>query len=286
MTAAEEEGRHRSVPEATGQDQHTMGRQPWSDGDVAVLAEMLHEVSASHGRVRKGVSLARHPRTFARLVDYVLRLPTLDYPLPSTPAGEAIRRDLCARVLGFKVCILGVGVLDVPASVALYLAGQHRTTLRRKLAKASKLGLVPGTLPTDAPTLRRTFDEMERTDYSPRIVDAVSLRDAHCLVVQRADGTPMALALVQVAGQVALIRHFVSRRGYDDSSASRYLLHRTMVECMIDLGVAKICMAKWLLQIPEGVRFFQHVLGFRAARLRLVDAPNEAHRRPLEDGSR
>jgi hypothetical protein len=205
---------------------------------------------------------AREPRaTWLRLragspllMWYRLRLPSVRIRLTASPAGRMIGEHLAIRERGHWKYRRAQGVLELPAELSQYLRGRHRQAVRTNVAHARNAGLT---------VVSRAVD-----DWTPGEGD---FRAAHIApgpvekwMALSPDGAVVADSILSVDEEVALLHGLVS-----SSRFARWLLHTAIVERLCgDCSVLLINSDDAYL-MSAGNQYFQRLLGYRIARLRL-----------------
>jgi hypothetical protein len=220
----------------------------------------------------------RHPlRTLAACVA-TLRLPVRQARLGDGPAARIIRWTLARHVLpGVPVGATGIGVLEVPERAEDYVVGSSKQTLRRKIRAAERAGITFRSV--DDPDERRSFVELARqaemvhSDETYRnavpAVDDLMDYDLWLAAFSR-DGRPLLLSVTPTDGEWALLRYFRTFGQGDEYSDSRYLMSRALVEALAARGVRYLLDTYRPLRLPNGLRHYQRMVGFRISRARVV----------------
>lgn len=226
--------------------------------------------------------LVRHPVAGALCLVAIARLPKRRAVLPATPDGQAIHRALSRPgPLGTPFGATGVAVLDVPADAAEYSLGSGKQTLRRKVRAASRRGITcrPVTSRTERAELLALANRAE-TLHADAVyrVEAPDNSDLPThdlwLAAFAADGTPLLLSVTPVEGEWAQLRYFRTLGAGPDFSDSRYLMTAALVDALSARGVRHLMEGTHPAELPNGLRHFQRMVGFRLARVtaRLVPA--------------
>jgi hypothetical protein len=90
------------------------------------------------------------------------------------------------------------------------------------------------------------------------------------LVARAADGRPVLLSVTPVDGEVALLRYFRTLGTGQEQSHARYLMTEVLVERLVRLGARYLVDGSNLFLLPNGLRHFQQMVGFRIVRLRIA----------------
>jgi hypothetical protein len=204
--------------------------------------------SAALGRLRAGsLTLARYERG----------LPAVAVRLSEAPAGRMIGEHLAIRVQGGeRYRYRGPqGVLTLPGSFADYLRGRHRQAVRTNIGHARRAGL--------------TVARRELLDWEPGLDDTRRGLLApgpieHWQVLAPATEAPVAEAIVTVDDEVALLHGLGS-----SASPARWLLHTAIVERLCGSCGLLLVNSDDAYLLGPGHQYFQRLLGYEIARLRL-----------------
>ncbi|SDH06185.1 hypothetical protein [Pseudonocardia oroxyli] len=215
----------------------------------------------------------RRPRLAAGLIHDLARLPRHTVRPGGGPSGRSLRAALPAdrplsRALGHRA------VLDLPATVAEYVDGHSKQTLRRKVRKARAQGITwkPVTRPEERRKLLAEAEDWERSlPAAHREADNSDLeRHDLWLVALAQDGRPLLLAVIPYDDGWAVLRYFRSIGAGPEQSNARYLMMQVVAEELIDRGVRHLVDAVAPHRLPNGLRHFQRMLGFRIVRVRVA----------------
>lgn len=246
-------------------------------GGGGMTEAMLSEYYA--GFVASGQSslrfLIRHPASSLRSLVATTRLPLRQAVLPDTRDGRAIHRTL-RRPGPFRapIGLTGVAVLDVPADPAEYSLGAGKQTLRRKVRAAQRAGVTCRPV-TDTGERARLLAlanraETEHADavYRTEAPDNSDLLDHDLwLAAFAADGRPLLLSVTPADGAWAQLRYFRTLGAGPEYSDSRYLMTQLLVETLSRRGVRHLTEGTHPAELPNGLRHFQRMVGFRLARV-------------------
>jgi hypothetical protein len=244
-------------------------------------AERFERASSTLRRLRGRETAARRyggamrdPRGLWALAVVLARLPALEVRATGGPAGRALRRHLHERRHGVAHNRFAQGVLTLPPTFDEYLSGGRRQALRTNLRRAGDLGIVCSPVPetVDRRDLLERWLGRGRPDDQASVVNewiAASPADAEWWVAIGRDGAPLALGVISVDAHWALLHGLVSR-----SHPARWMLHTRMVRATIEAGARHLCVTEGnaLLLSPE-LQYFQRLLGYRVAHLRLRSRP-------------
>ncbi|MFB9375723.1 hypothetical protein ACFFKU_17595 [Kineococcus gynurae] len=197
-------------------------------------------------------------------------------PLAATADARQVREVLGRRLAGIvPVGLTGTAVLDVPADAEEYLEGNSRQTLRRKLRAATKKGVSARVVrPGERETLlaRARAAEQAHPDerYRSADPDLADLPDYQLWLVAERDGEPLMLAVLPHAGEWAVLRHFRTIGTGPAHSDARYLMAVVAVRELSARGVRHLADTVPATHLPNGLRHFQRMIGFRYVRVRLA----------------
>lgn len=262
--------RQRAVPARTAQDRV----QAPTATEEPLLSEYLREFAEREGSVSAHV--ARNPAATARAVRALLALPVLTAETSGSLEGEAIRREFTR--FRSRRWLLGLAtVLEIPADPAQYRAGSSKQTLRRKTRAAQSNGVTWHRV-DDGEERRRLLSVAnmherlnERERYREHAPDNDDLLDYGLwLVACSADGSPILLSVTPIDGAWATLRYFRTLTCDEDASVARYWMTDVLVEHLSNAGVRYLIDAAVPHWLPNGLRHFQRMLGFRLVRLRFV----------------
>lgn len=223
--------------------------------------------------------LSRPANSVAALIA-IHKRPRLVVPLPSTPEGEAVRRSLTRRsVLGQTVVHSATSVLVLPDRQGVYEEGAAKQTLRRKARKALARGVhwKPVSDSAERRVLLDLANDSERNhplqEYREPNPDNDDLLDyAVWLAAYADDGRPLLLSVTPVDDEWAVLRYFRTLGGGEEHSNARYLMTQVLVDHLVGLGVRYLADASSPVGLPNGLRHFQRMLGFRIYRVMIASS--------------
>jgi hypothetical protein len=197
-------------------------------------------------------------------------LPTLRVALSDTPAGDRLRAHFNHRICGIRHACLAQGVLVLPEEEGLYLRGRSRRAVRTGINKARAAGITCRPLEeadqrrATAWSLRARAPGMwEQTDGLLRLPGDV------WWAAFAPDGEPVTIAQMVVDRDLALLQTFVST-----DRASRYLLHTELVEALTRAKVRYLAVKGEIAPLMDpNVQYWQRLLGYRVANLRMLRTP-------------
>lgn len=252
-------------------------------GESAEPAAKKHEATVSqyfHGYVESGkpgfIYLVRKPIKSIRMFVALSRIPCLSVaPSADDVEGIAIRSLLKPRSVLNWLVGYPTAVLRLPEEQGLYARGASRRTLRKKLIRAERAGIHWEIL-TDTQRQREVLklaDDFERThpDITYRNPDPENsdLFDYPLWMIAYSDDShPLLLSVTAVSGELAWMAFYRTLGVGDDYSNARYLLFQVLVEHLVGRKV-RYLISGASLALPNGLRHFQHMLGFCIIRLRL-----------------
>jgi hypothetical protein len=216
---------------------------------------------ASWRRLRAGsLTLTRYRRS----------LPTVDVRLTSSPVGQMIGQHFAISSDGRLRYRYAQGVLRLPIDFSEYLRGRHRQAVRTNVGHARRAGLRAAVefVPDWAPGT----DDSRLAHITPGPVERWNLLTA--------EGTIVAQAILSVDEEVALLQGMMSL-----VPNARWLLHTTMVERLCGSCEVLLINCDDAYLMPPGVQYFQRLLGYEVARLRLDRTPSPKRETVLAVGA-
>lgn len=216
----------------------------------------------------------RHPRRAGAVLVDLIRLPRLTATIGDSADGAAIRRAILKKHPLRRV-IPHAAVLVLPDAVGDYVLGASKQTLRRKVRKAERAGITWSRV--DDPATRQELvaltDVWERENPRAQYRNEVARNSkllAHplWLVAYAADGRPLVLSVTPVDGEWGLLRYFKSIGTGEEQSLARYYLMPVLVDHLVKMGVRYLFDVTSPLRLPNGLRHYQRMIGFRIFRIR------------------
>jgi hypothetical protein len=177
-------------------------------------------------------------------------MPETGYGSPNLQRACEISRA-CREIDGYRDA---QGVLRLPADFSEYLRGRHRQAVRTNVGHARRAGLraevefVPDWAPGG--------DDSRLAYITPGPVERWNLLTA--------EGAIAAQAILSVDTEVALLQGMMSLVPH-----GRWLLHTTMIERLCGSCEVLLINCDDAYLMSPGVQYFQRLLGYDIARLRL-----------------
>jgi hypothetical protein len=232
----------------------------YADGSKPVWVYMLQ-------RLRKTI----------RMLISLYQLPCLRIVPSAAVEGAAIRARLLRHPALWRLSGFATPVLSLPPGAGQYSLGASKQTLRRKVRLARRLGIHWTEVddPRERLNLLKLANEYEQThpnvtyrNPNPGNGDLLSYR--LWLVARAADGRPLLLSVTPVDGELALLRYFRTLGTGEEQSHARYFMTEVLAERLVRLGVHYLADGSNLFWLPDGLRHFQRMVGFRIVRIRIA----------------
>ncbi|WP_375388149.1 hypothetical protein [uncultured Amnibacterium sp.] len=256
-------------------DEHTHMPQS-STEDRSVASE--HRLSQRFAEmVESGWSVpgfvVRRPRVAAEVVRDIHALPLLIASLPAGPESEAVRSQMMQHRTSRRAMLGISAVLEVPSEPGRFLEGHERATVRRKIRAATKQGVTVRTVPADE---RRAL--LALADHHEQINEREQYRNTRpqnddlldygvWIAAYDAEGEPIALAVTPIAGEWATLRYFRTLRPGQAASDARYFMTQVVADELGARGVRHLVDTARPHWLPNGLRHFQRMVGFRLVRV-------------------
>ncbi|HEY6782316.1 MAG TPA: hypothetical protein VI296_03700 [Candidatus Dormibacteraeota bacterium] len=214
---------------------------------------------------------ARDPRGVWALTAVLAGLPRLRVSLTDTAAGGALRGHLNVRRRGVTYNRVAQGVLTLPPTFAEYLSGRSRQAVRTNTRRARALGIechrVNPAEEGRALLQRWPADWQPWLDWHPTTEQWISTLppEADWWFALDGDRTPLALAVIIIDVEWALLRALVSR-----SYSARWLVHTRLLDTLCERGVRHMCVHNGnALRLSPQLQYFQRLLGYHVGHLSL-----------------
>jgi membrane-associated phospholipid phosphatase len=227
----------------------------------------------------------RHPGKSFGALAALYRLPCLKVAPSSAglegPAVQALASPHIGSLLSPRSVFTGIAgfatsAIILPAEPGAYSLGASKQTLRRKVRQAQKLGVRWGEVhdPQERQDLLKLAEEYERIHPDPTYrnlnPDLSGLfRFGLWLAAYSADGQPLLLSVTPADGEVAVLHYFRSLGTGEAQSNARYLMTQVLAERLVARGVRYLLDGASLV-LPNGIRHFQRMVGFRIVRIRVA----------------
>ncbi len=229
--------------------------------------------AAAQGHPVRALTAMAHPAGLRDTTRYVRGLPVVTVALADCGPGAQIRAVLARRTLGIPTGRLAQAVLVLPDTVAGYLAGRHRQALRTNIHHVERLGITASRALDKASYLEAVERVLARRSMPDGAIATLTERhrvtDGWTYLAHSAAGVPLAFASWTVDARCALLRVQMSAWAGQESGFARYALHLALVR---DLTAAHVTclLAGSALTLDAGHRYYQSLLGFQVANLRLT----------------
>lgn len=214
------------------------------------------------------LAVVRHPRLLSpSVLASLARLPAVRIRIRAA--------DLHAwphiRLGPFRRIWPAAAVLELSAHPEAYLAGRRMQALRTNLRRATDAGIATRRIGYE------TWRDIVGSVHPSRPAqlegnwsEPPDARRAAYYAAYDAAGRPLAFASAALFGQAAFLFALVSdSAARPHASLARYALHTHMAQDLAEQG-ARLLLVGSALRQPEGLQYFQHLLGYRAVNLRIV----------------
>ena len=218
--------------------------------------------------------LAGRPLESVRAVIDLIGLPVITAETSThTVEGALIDRALAQRHT-MRRFLPHAAVLSLPSDPARYTDGGSKRTLRQMVRKAQRHGMTWREIddPAERLALIREADEWERTSPDLQYRNETACNEEcvgyrRWLGVYSQDGRLLLLSVILVEGEWALLRYFRTiGRGAEQSLARHYLMP-VIVERLVRDGVRHLFDETSPAKLPNGLRLYQRLVGFRVTRI-------------------
>ncbi len=261
---------------------------PGPDADPEALLAPFFSDYVEQGQPG-AAQLVRRPRRLWRALRAARDLPVVEAHLSDTAEARLIREGLThVKRRTYKTAFLRTplhavtSLLLLPVQPGRYSLGASKQTLRRKTRAAERAGVhwKPVDDPAERLRLIALSEDRERShpqqEYRFDDVDNRWLLDLDLwLVAYRSDDEPLLLAAVPVDGEWAMLSYFRTLEDSPAASDSRYLMSAVLVEELVGRGVRHLANTATMSNLPNGLRHFQRMLGYRMVRIEVAagDSP-------------
>ena len=243
------------------------------DREARVSAFFQDYRGGGRGPVRHAL---RNPRATVAVVRDMLLLPRLTAALSSSDDGRTIRAAILDKHPVRRV-FPHASVLVLPSVAARYSEGHAKQTLRRKIRKAEQRHITWKRVddPVERQKLVQLADDWERINPQKQYRNPNPENDelpVHplWLVAYSDDGRPLLLSVTPVDGEWALLRYFKSIGAGEEQSLARYYMMQVLVDHIVPMGVRYLFDVTSPLRLPNGLRHYQRMIGFRIFRIRVT----------------
>lgn len=263
----------RSATTARGRA-HPSPATPSRIDDEAFLAGAFAEYVDADSTLPRYV--VRHPRQAMRVIRALTALPAFDAELPRSYEAPAVQRLLLEHGATRRMMLGVSAILPVPTVAGTYTDGSDRATVRRKIRAAEKQSVTVRPARADERAYLLSLANAheltnERAEYRVEQPDNDDLLDyALWLVALDGDGEPIMLSVTPTAGEWGVLRYFRTLTAGQASSDARYLMARELAEALCARGVRYLVDSSRPHWLPNGLRHFQRMIGFRLVRVRRV----------------
>jgi hypothetical protein len=239
------------------------------------------EISEAFARyVEAGVPLwryvARHPVGAFRTHRDIAALPAHPAELPPTAEAAAVQAQLLEHGTSRRAMLGVSAVLETPTTPGTYTDGHTRATVRRKIRAAQKQGVTVRPVPAEDRAellmLANLHEQANaREEYRNTSPDNDDLLDYGLwLAAYDAHDEPIMLSVTPCAGEWGVLRYFRTLVPGQASSDARYLMARELAEALAARGVRRLVDSSRPHWLPNGLRHFQRMIGFRLIRIPTV----------------
>ena len=220
--------------------------------------------------------VVRHPLRIAGAARSIRALPVLHAAPAGTPDGRVLSTGLARQsALGRRLVDGATSVIRIADDPASYAAGSSRKTLRKQRNEAVRDGVhwLRVEDPAERSRLLALANAAERShpDGRYRTADPDN-RDLLPLsawwVALSASGTPLLLAVAAIDGEWAMLRYFRVLDRSRDGFRARFLMMDVLVHELASSGVRVLATDMSPIRLGQGLRDFQHRVGFELVRVR------------------
>jgi hypothetical protein len=221
-------------------------------------------------------AIATKPRDLSRALGRIRALPRTTIPVNSTSANRDLTELLRKGFGPWHSRSHAVAVLEIPTDPRSYTSGRSRQALRTNSAKARASGVhcatVSGQREIEARFGQIIVDDWgidSKSDtYRGWLKNVADVPHALYVTADSADGRVLVFCKLVVDGNYARLHTFVHNRNDEAASPARFLLMDYLVEILAARGVTRL-FVDTLVALPKGLRYFQHLVGYRAVNVSL-----------------
>lgn len=242
---------------------------PGHPAETKNIVQFVRDVhSLKHPRQWSSELFTRAFRGALRFQPELKSLPTRVLILSNSESGFELARFLKKRTMGLRT-ERATAILDLPACGSEYLKGRYRERVRTNISKANSLGLSCRALRSDEfqALVERLSEDGSNIPYLELLLAEPARPDMEHWVGVDEGGEAIALARVQTDGDVAWLKCLVAIAD-DPRSVIRYKLSAEMFMSLADRQY-KTVVAGSVVDLSDGLAFFQHLLGFRATQVEI-----------------
>lgn len=193
----------------------------------------------------------------------VSRLPILTVRPTDTVHGHRIRRRLSGRACVVLPRRLAVAVVDVQCDPARYTRGRSKQALRTNCRRATESGISCRPLDADEAVTRVAALLAARGESAmyPAIAEHLDDGSGDFWLAEDPSGDTVVIALTTTDGPFSRLE-WMTTAPREERSDGRYLMSSHLVTALAERGVEHLGVDSTFL-VPPGLRYFQHLLGFR-----------------------
>lgn len=235
------------------------------------LAAIRHDSIWRFGKV-----VATKPRELSRALARIRRLPRATIAVNSSSANRELTELLRKGIGPWHHRAYAVALLEIPHNPHTYSSGRSRQALRTNSAKARASGVRCVTV-TGQDEIEARFGQIivddwgidpESSTYRSWLKNVRDVPHALYITANAADDRVLVFCKLIIDGNYARLHTFVHNRNDEAASPARFLLMDYLVEILAARGVTRL-FVDTLLALPNGLRYFQHLVGYRAVNVTL-----------------
>lgn len=216
---------------------------------------------------------AVHPVLSFQTIRAIRRLPVLQPRIAASSGPSIVSRLLNDQPRGRMLTLGAAAVLVTPDTPGTYLDGAGRATVRRKVRAAKKNDV----------SVRRVEDHEreglldlanaheqnnERAVYRVEQPSNDDLLEYDLWLAAFQGDRPIMVSVTPYAGEWAVLRYFRTLEPSPAASDARYLMTDALAEELARRGVRYLVDTARPHWLPNGLRHFQRMVGFRLMRVR------------------